>query len=299
MKFLSLNIKTIDDLKKAYREYAKKLHPDCGGSTEDMQLLNDEFSMLFGIIKNRTYTTNTTRGTTGETTETAAGIISEFYTANGWSGSRYDGKLTIKEIAAKVRNYCKVVYPTCKFSVTCGGNYLYSTLHIALIEAPFDAFIDNTLTYKQLNHNFIKEDERLTEKTRIMFTDIIDYAQSYNYNDSDGMIDYFDFNFCLSVDIGKWDKPFKVVEKTERLTSTDTATTTPATEKTAEAPYTYDIKEDTDTRDGSRLFVVKILEKLTPEAYKKAANYMKSKGGYYSRFKHGFIFREYPDLIPG
>lgn len=299
MKFLSLNIKTIDDLKKAYREYAKKLHPDCGGNTEDMQLLNDEFSMLFGIIKNRTYTTNTTRGTTGETTETAAGIISEFYTANGWKGSRYNFHLTTKEISAKIRNYCKVVYPTCKFSVTTEGNCYYSAITISLMEAPFNAFTDTTTTYAQLYKYHMSEDERLTEKAKIMMQDVIDYAQSYNYDDSDGMIDYFDTNFYLHTNIGKWDKPFKVVERTERLASTNTATTTPATGKTAEAPYTYDIKEDTDTRDGSRLFIVKILEKLTPEAYKKAANYMKSKGGYYSKFKHGFIFREYPDIIPG
>lgn len=299
MKFLSMNIKTIDDLKKAYRDYAKRLHPDCGGNTEDMQLLNDEFSMLFGIIKNRTYTANTRADINRETAETASEIISEFYTVNGWKGTRYNSHLTTKEIAAKIRNYCKVVYPTCKFSVTTEGNCYYSAITISLMEAPFNAFTDTINDYIQVNNYYVSEDERLTEKAKFIMQDVIEYANSYNYDDSDSMIDYFDTNFYLHTNIGKWDKPFKVVERTERIASTNTATTTPATEKTADTPYTYDIKEDTDTRDGSRLFVVKILEKLTPEAYKKAACYMKSKGGYYSKFKHGFIFREYPDLIPG
>lgn len=33
---------------------------------------------------------------------------------------------------------------------------------------------------------------------------------SYNYDDSDGMVDYFDTNFYGYVNIGKWDKPYEV-----------------------------------------------------------------------------------------
>lgn len=64
-----------------------------------------------------------------------------------------------------------------------------------------------------------------------------------------------------------------------------------AEEKTG---YTYDIKEDTDTRDGSKIYLVKIKEKLSREEYKEANKYIKSLGGYYSKFKHGFLFREDP-----
>ena len=35
---------------------------------------------------------------------------------------------------------------------------------------------------------------------------------SYNYDDSDGMVDYFNTNFYGYVHIGKWDKPYEVSE---------------------------------------------------------------------------------------
>ena len=35
-------------------------------------------------------------------------------------------------------------------------------------------------------------------------------------------------------------------------------------------------------------------EKLSRESYKKLEQYIRSIGGYYSRFKHGFLFRSYP-----
>lgn len=58
--------------------------------------------------------------------------------------------------------------------------------------------------------------------------------------------------------------------------------------------YTYDIKEDVDTRDDSKIYVVKVVDKLDKDEYIEVSKQMKSKGGYYSRFKHGFIFKEEP-----
>ena len=58
--------------------------------------------------------------------------------------------------------------------------------------------------------------------------------------------------------------------------------------------YTYDIREDTDTRNNSKLWVVKVLEKLEREEYQQVNKKMKELGGYYSRFKKGFIFRTDP-----
>ena len=37
--------------------------------------------------------------------------------SNDYQGSRYDSKLTTKEIAIKIRAYCKTQYPDYKFSV--------------------------------------------------------------------------------------------------------------------------------------------------------------------------------------
>ena len=48
---------------------------------------------------------------------------------------------------------------------------------------------------------------------------------------------------------------------------------------------TFTIKEDVDTRDNSKLWVVKINEKVDKEEYLNINRYMKSIGGYYSKFK--------------
>jgi len=68
--------------------------------------------------------------------------------------------------------------------------------------------------------------------------------------------------------------------------------TTPA--KTDKLHYT--VTEDTDTRDNSKIFLVKIIEKLDTETYKKVAEMMKQAGGYYSKFKHAFLFRSCPKI---
>jgi hypothetical protein len=43
-------VKTIDNLKKQYKELAKKYHPDAGGSKEDMQAVNNEYELLLDKI---------------------------------------------------------------------------------------------------------------------------------------------------------------------------------------------------------------------------------------------------------
>lgn len=58
--------------------------------------------------------------------------------------------------------------------------------------------------------------------------------------------------------------------------------------------YTYEISEDTDTRSGEKIFLVKVAEKLRREEYLQVNKHMKSLGGYYSRFKHAFLFKDNP-----
>lgn len=45
IKYLK-NAKNVNDLKKLYIEYLKKLHPDNGGTTEECQQLNNEYEYL-------------------------------------------------------------------------------------------------------------------------------------------------------------------------------------------------------------------------------------------------------------
>jgi len=57
------------------------------------------------------------------------------------------------------------------------------------------------------------------------------------------------------------------------------------------------ITADTDTRDNSPLWVVKVVDKLSKEEYKKVAEQFKDLKGYYSKFKHGFIFKYDPTEV--
>lgn len=59
----------------------------------------------------------------------------------------------------------------------------------------------------------------------------------------------------------------------------------------------YTIIEDIDTRDNSTIYLLKVMEKLTREDYITVNKYIKTLGGYYSKFKHGFLFREYPETL--
>ena len=56
----------------------------------------------------------------------------------------------------------------------------------------------------------------------------------------------------------------------------------------------YTVNEDVDTRDQSKIWVVKIVETLDKEAFNVLRGKMKELGGYYSRFKKGFLFRDDP-----
>lgn len=58
MKYF-VNINTLEELKKKYKELAKKLHPDLGGSKEEFQELNNEYDLLLKNLKNKSNKTNT------------------------------------------------------------------------------------------------------------------------------------------------------------------------------------------------------------------------------------------------
>ena len=85
---------TLDELKKEYRRLAMANHPDHGGDEATMKAINAEYDAVFSAFKlayNRTAQT--------PTTETAQSTRHEFYTANGWKGSRYEPGRSLKEIA--------------------------------------------------------------------------------------------------------------------------------------------------------------------------------------------------------
>lgn len=136
-----------------------------------------------------------------------------------------------------------------------------------------------------------------TEYFTSVIDDVEDFVKSYNYDDSDSMIDYFDTNFYF---FGVGVDDCKQVEKTARIKNKATKpekaeNTTSEQEKALEienkASYTYKITKGEDTQDSSELWVVRIAETLDKSAYIEENKRMKERGGYYSKFKKGFIFR--------
>lgn len=92
----------------------------------------------------------------------------------------------------------------------------------------------------------------------------------------------------------------KVVKKTLRAEKKPAQkNTTEATEKTSTdiSNLNFEVSEDTDTRTNEKIYLVKVAEKLSREDYIKVYKYIKSLGGYYSKFKHAFLFKEYPTKL--
>lgn len=220
MKYFK-NIKSAEELKKAYKKLARENHPDMGGDIAIMQTINSEFDMLINILPDKAR-------------KEAMEFRSEFYTQNGWKGENYDISLTTKEITAKVREFVKFAYPECKFSVSFSTASMCSEIHIALMESPYrlnktvDELTDDELYngHWSYNYQFGRETDAVEksaflkkcytyEISKIM-NDVDRFVKSYRFDDSDGMIDYFDTNFYyFGVQAGKWDKPY--VQNEERL----------------------------------------------------------------------------------
>ncbi len=71
--------------------------------------------------------------------------------------------------------------------------------------------------YHQLNHYTLREnfDKNkwcngvfLTEKAHKVLQGVVEIVDQYNYDESDPMTDYFNVNFYLHLNIGKWDKDY-------------------------------------------------------------------------------------------
>ena len=338
MKYFK-NVTSYEDLKNQYRGLLKANHPDNGGNEETMKEINIQYDALFAIWKNRQ------EEKTGETIhETASGTRSEFYTEFGWKGSNHSWDRSLKEVAQIVRAYVKEKYPTYKFSVRTSYASMCQELHVALKESPIEIYKtvdeltndDKIAFLRKANRNnlwtldtwndedFTAEYNRITaehgnfykvlnEATQAVIDDVDAFVKSYNYEDCDGMIDYFDVDFYYFGCCQNNGESIAIVPKTARLKnpkadpairkSTKTAQEPQATEepeKIAEKScYTYKITRGQDTRDGSDLWIVRIAEELDRAGYIAENKAMKARGAYYSKFLHGFLFRFDPAVVLG
>lgn len=318
------NINSLDDLKSQYKTLARKNHPDAGGDPEVMKAINTEYDKLFPIWRDRYNATSEVKNY-----ETGSSSRSEFYTQNGWKGDKYDIRRTTKEVAALVREYVKTNYPTWKFSVRFSTASMCSEIHTELKEAPEkiwkeyselteeekihvwslarrNRYIDHTEVLDDIaEQELAKAYEKIdflkvrTEYADHVIKDVEREVNSYCFSDCDGMIDYFHTNFYY---FGVKESGYKVVHKTARIGKQKKEKSGSGTslnvevkaEEPEEAGQEYEISEDVHTRTGEKIFVVKVIRKLDRSEYLEVADRMKSIGGYYSRYKHGFIFKDDP-----
>ena len=165
----------------------------------------------------------------------------------------------------------------------------------------------------------------MNEVTKAVVEDVNALVKSYNYDDCDGMIDYFDVNFYYFGCCENNGASVKIVPKIARIKAKKSEVKTAAhdpertnapesitatddksipacdTEKpqndAQKTGYTYKITRGEDTRDGSTIWIVRIIEKLDQAAYIAENKAMKARGAYYSRYAHGFLFRVDPSDI--
>jgi hypothetical protein len=128
-----------------------------------------------------------------------------FYTANGWAGSNYDSKLSTKEIAAKVRAFAKKNFPEFKFSVRSEWSMYTDSMYIELKAGTCIPFIEGSRSaergYMSTMSTVKGWENELTPGMFKVLDAVTTYANSFRYDDSDGMQDYFDTNFYLSIKV--------------------------------------------------------------------------------------------------
>lgn len=58
----------------------------------------------------------------------------------------------------------------------------------------------------------------------------------------------------------------------------------------------YSVSEDVHSKTNEKLYVLKFNDRMDADTFKQASSYVKENGGYWSKFKKGFIFKEYPNF---
>lgn len=113
-----------------------------------------------------------------------------------------------KEEIAKKRKKVRELFPSkkgWKISIT---NQNLSTINVKVLQAPFQLLEDIKRDNESINYFHIES--RYSGKKRDFLLQLYKIINSGNHDNSDSMTDYFDVGFYVNIEIGSWDKPFKV-----------------------------------------------------------------------------------------
>ncbi len=149
-------------------------------------------------------------------------------------------RLSTKDVAKIIRKKLKAEFPDCKFSVRTDYGATTSEITVSLVEAPFNAIlkaghcVDGAFVetvdygYHQLNQyaynglpgrgcpDRYNNGVVLSQEAWDIMRRVVEIDSEYNWDKSDPMTDYFNVHHYLSLEIGRWDKPFKMISKRKR-----------------------------------------------------------------------------------
>jgi len=167
------------------------------------------------------------------------------YSGYGWRGVNCNANLSMKDMAKAIKQELKRLYPEATFSVRTDGNAYYSSLSIYLMKStknPFESYENAVKSerfnsyiqrycneseiererehlkkrlesgYSQINQYSIDSDYELNDYGKKIMTTAKDLSDSFNYDDSDSMTDYFNCGHYLHLQIGDYDKPFELIK---------------------------------------------------------------------------------------
>lgn len=321
---------SFENLKAQFKGLLKENHPDNGGDVSVMQEINAEYDALFRIWKDRQEkTTGKPVQETADSTRTQFYTAFGWEGKNhDWNRSLKDVAVIVRSYVKEKYPTYKFSVRT-EYASMC--QELHVTLKESPIEIykTFEELTedDKHVLIRKMEHNWLfkltcwndaelkEEFERiwsengnfykcLNEVTQAVIEDVDSFVKSYNYEDCDSMIDYHHVDFYYFGCAKNNGKDIKIVPKTARVGKRSDAPATKNAKAKEQDPgqnalngktgYSFRIQEDTDTRDGSTIWVVKVMEQLSREEYIRINKAMQNIGGYYSRFKHGFLFRFEP-----
>ena len=90
----------------------------------------------------------------------------------------------------------------------------YSTLRLTLQSGPidFNYIGQDGRTIRNINEYWYKDHFKDNPEALAFLSDVIPAMNNGNHDNSDMMTDYFDVGWYVSVNLGRWDKPYIVSE---------------------------------------------------------------------------------------
>ena len=114
-----------------------------------------------------------------------------------------------KEIAKQIRIELKEKFKSGKFSVTTDSYTGGSSLNVSLMKHEKMVIADGS-DYIQVNHYYIDDAKCLTEEGKSIMSGILNIINKFHWDKSEIETDYFNCNFYIHLNVGKWDKPFQL-----------------------------------------------------------------------------------------